>query len=86
MRNFYSGRRESGDGGQLVKNLLQCQVFAANDVSLARLGPLRGADVSACALGHVDQVEAGIHVGRELPVQKINDGSSRHKLDYGSGL
>jgi len=66
-------RRDAGDGGHLVEDLLEREVFSTEDVAVAGLAFGERGDVSAGDFGDIDEVEAGIHIGRKLAVEEVDE-------------
>ena len=62
--------------------MFQGEVLSAKDVPLAAASLFKCGDVAAGAFGSVNKVEPGIHVSRELLLEKINDdAAARRGLD-----
>src|SRR5580704_1163096 len=61
-------RGQAGDRAQLIQNLLQCQVLAAQNVALAALALFQRSNVSASAFANIHQVQSGLHIGGKLPL------------------
>src|SRR5581483_818372 len=82
VRNSYPGRRQAGDRGELVKNLLEREVFSAQDIALSASPFLPCRHVPLGALPDIHQVQSRIHVGRKLLLQEIdNDSAGRRRFD-----
>ncbi len=67
------GRRDAGDGGHLVEDLLEGKIFTAENVAAARLAGGERGDVGAGNFSDIDEVEAGVDVGRKLAVEEIDE-------------
>ena len=72
--DFCCRRRDPGDGGHFVEDLLEGEVFATQDVAATRLPDFKCGDgVGARDLSYVDEVESGVDVGRDFAVQKVDE-------------
>src|SRR5208283_3847554 len=77
VRQLDFWRRYTGNRAQLIQNLLQRQVLAAEDVTFAAPAFFEPRDVSEGAFANVYQIQSRLHVGREFALQKIDDDPSR---------
>src|SRR5262249_2582685 len=77
VRNFHLRRREPRDCGQLVQNLLQRQVLAAQHVTFPGSSLLQRQHMTARTLGSVHQVQARVHVRGKLLLQEIHNDAAR---------
>src|SRR5580658_155858 len=76
VRQLQCGRRQTCNRSQLVQNLLQRQVLAAQNVALAALAFFQRCHVSARAFPNIDQVQSRLHICGKLPLQKVHDDPS----------
>ena len=67
------GRGQAGDCGHLVEDLLEGEVFSAEDVAFAGRAHRKGGDVGAGNFSDIDEVESGVHVGGEFAVQEVDE-------------
>src|SRR5437764_12948862 len=79
MRNFDPGRRQLCNRRHPVKNLLECQVLATQNVTFPGSTAIEGDHVHARYFGNVNQVQPCIDVRRESPVQEIHDDSASRR-------
>src|SRR5438552_1994177 len=76
IRHTYFGRGKTGDRCQLVENLLQREILATQNVTLARAPFVERRNMPASAFGDIHEVEAGVDIGREFLLQEIDDDAS----------
>ena len=70
---FDRGRRNAGDGRHLVEDLLEGEVFAAEDVAAAGRAFGERGDVGARDFGDIDEIEAGVDVGGKFAVEEVDE-------------
>src|ERR1035441_9132095 len=76
IRQLHGWRLQPCDHCQPIQNLFQRKIFAAQNVALARSSFFQRLNVTAGALGSVDQVQSRLDVCRELALEKINDNAT----------
>ena len=70
--DFGCRRRDAGDGRHLVEDLLERQVFAAENVAAAWLPFRQCSHVCMSHLKHIHKVKPCVDVGRKFAVEKID--------------
>ncbi len=53
--------------------MLECEVFSTQDVSLPYLPPFCGEQVTCGHIFDIDDVQAGIHITENAPIQEVHD-------------
>ena len=71
--NLDGGRRDAGDGRHLVEDLLEGEVFAAEDVAAAGSALGERENVGAGDFGDIDEVQAGVDVGGKFAVEEVDE-------------
>ncbi len=73
MRHFHGWGRQIGDRRHLVQYLLEREIFAAQDISLAGFPTLHGRNMRSRHLIDIHQIQSCVDIGWELAVEKIDD-------------
>src|ERR1700722_9257813 len=73
VRQLDCGRRQSGNAGQFVENLLKRKIFAAQNVTLAGLTFFQRSKMSARTHFHVYQIQSSLDIGGEFALEKVDD-------------
>ena len=63
----------SGDFGEQVEDLLKGEVFSTQNVALPYLPPLSGEQVTCRHILDIDDVQPGIHITENAPVQEVHN-------------
>src|SRR5271170_4876317 len=76
MWHFLRWRRQAANRRQLIQYLLQREILAAQDISLAKSSHRQSVGLGACDFANIHQVEPRIDIRGKLAVEKVDDDSS----------